>query len=340
MAITPRTILTSAAPATIAVISLYVFTALGTMAYKSGRDASHDHDFSQKMTVQTIVIPSSQDDNCREITDAYGADKREWTESAWITYAACFDYQKKSTRVISVASQGLKYYPHSETLYNLVGYHQIVLGEHEEAVNTLRTGISRVASPQSGVMANNLAWAGLWNSRSMPLDEARLLYRQSLALSPGSCETTHTALWVEYATVRNTTGQERAHALNRFQSLSQMYAPCMSRVQNADWNTLVEIIGATTIIDDIEQQKFGTSHTSAASVHATRLLLNNHRGATADQVCSDAMPLAETHQKCVASLQNNLQRMRDHQRVVRQRSEHPQRSYNHAKRTHCGGISR
>ncbi len=331
MAITPRTILTSAAPATIAVISLYVFTALGTMAYKAGRDASHDHDFNHsKRVVNTIVISSGDNPICSEVLDALGTDKRAWTESNWITYAACFDYQKESSRVISVASQGLRYYPQSETLYNLVGYHQIVTGQHEEAVKTLRRGMNN-ASSQNGIMANNLAWAGLWTPRSMPLDEARVLYRQSLALNPGSCETIHTGLWVEYATARNTNSIERVQALSNFQQLRQMYAPCMSRVHQADKNTLAEIVGASVIFDDIDQQQRGTSRVSTAAMHATKQLVVNHSSTSVDEFCAEAMPLAETHHKCVSLMQENVQRLEQHQRALRQHQ---------AKRTHCGGITR
>lgn len=339
MAITPRTILTSAAPATVAVISLYVFTALGTMAYKSSRDIQNDRDFRPPSRVVSTVHISGDGQQCSEITDAFGADKREWSERAWVTYAACFDQQQDSFRVVSTAKQGLKYYPQSETLYNLAGYHQIVLGQHEEAVKTLRMGMRNVSGFHSGVMPNNLAWAGMWTSRTMPLDEARTLYQQSLALSPDSCETIHTALWVEYASARNTTGVERLQAFNRFQGLRQMYAPCMSRVHNADWNTLIEIVGANTIINDVDRQQYGTSQTHAASVHATKMLLNNHRNASFDDICSEAMPLSETHQKCVTHLQENVEHLHHNRLMRNNRAEHS-RSPHRVKSTHCGGITR
>ncbi len=339
MAITPRTILTSAAPATVAVISLYVFTALGTMAYKSGRDIENDRDFRPSNQVVSTIHVSGDGQQCSEIPEAFGSDKREWSERAWVTYAVCFDYQKDSSMVVSTAKQGLKYYPQSEVLYNLAGYHQIVLGEHEEAVKTLRLGMRNVSGFQSGIMPNNLAWAGMWTSRTMPLDEARTLYQQSLALSPDSCETIHTALWVEYASTRNTTGVDRIQAFNRFQGLRQMYEPCMSRVDSADWNTLVEIVGATTIIKDIDQQQYGTNQTNVASVHATKMLLNNHRNASFDDICAEAMPLSETHQKCVTHLQNNVEHLH-HNRLIRHNRAERSHSPHHAKGTHCGGINR
>ncbi len=339
MAITPRTILTSAAPATVAVISLYVFTALGTMAYKSSRDVQNGVNFSPTNRVVSTIHISGDAGQCHEVTDAFGPDKREWSERAWVTYAVCFDYQQDSSRVISTAKQGLKYFPQSEALYNLTGYHQIVLGEHEEAVETLRLGMRNVSELQSGIMANNLAWAGLWTSRTMPLDEARTLYQQSLAISPNSCETLHTALWVEYASARNTTGIERLQALNRFQGLRQMYSPCMSRVHDADWNTLIEVVGATTIINDIDQQQYGTSQPHVASVHATKMLLNNHRNASFDDICSQAMPLSETHQKCVTHLQENVELLH-HNRLMRNNRVEDSRSHHRVKATNCGGLSR
>ncbi|MFU8804200.1 MAG: hypothetical protein ACNA8W_10355, partial [Bradymonadaceae bacterium] len=141
MAITPRTILTSAAPATVAVVSLYLFTALGTTAYKMTQEAQQSmHELESSAIVEVHQASSLyRVKACNDVIDVYGAQKHKWSESAWVLYAGCFDQRNDSRMVISAASHGLRFYPQSEVLYNLVGYHQIVLGDHDKAIQSLRT---------------------------------------------------------------------------------------------------------------------------------------------------------------------------------------------------------
>jgi hypothetical protein len=314
MAITPRTILTSAAPATVAVVSLYLFTAIGVSAFKCTKQATApvERSYSQIETMPTIQV--NRVGACNDVINVLGVDKQSWSETGWVMYVSCFDQCNDSRMVISAASHGLRYYPSSEVLYNLVGYHQIVLGEHEAAVHTLQTGMRNVARQQIGTMANNLSWASLWVPRSMRLEESRALYRQSLAIAPNSCETLHTGLWVEYAMSKRANGVEQFEALRAFGNLRDRYEPCLQRAENGDWNTLIEVVGAAVMFEYLD---FAADRSQRASdvhhptlVNVTKQFRANYRGASIDAICKEAMPLSETHHLCVDRVDTTAKHLR------------------------------
>ncbi|MFU8805588.1 MAG: hypothetical protein ACNA8W_17375, partial [Bradymonadaceae bacterium] len=166
------------------------------------------------------------------------------------------------------------------------------------------TGMRNVPRHRNGVMANNLAWAGLWESRLMRHSEARALYEQSLNISPNVCETLHTGLWVEYAIATRTNGVERFDALKRFNDLRDRYEPCLSRMESGEWNTLIEVVGASILFEEIDQEP------SVAMTQVSSELRQNYRGASIEVICKEAMPLAETHHLCVDKVQRTVARLR------------------------------
>ncbi len=305
MAITPRTILTSAAPATVAVVSLYFFTVLGTAAFTcltNTDDTSVDSTPVTQADDEKTVYYSNA---CDHVSERFGDDRSQWSEFAWINYTYCYDQKGLSNLAIQTAGQGLEHYPRSETLYNLKGYHQIVTEEHAEAIDTLRRGMESVSHHRNGVMSNNLAWAGLWEPRKMDLNEARTLYIHSLALSPNVCETLHTGLFVEYAIASQSQGLERFDALERFSELRNRYNRCLDRIEDGEWMTVVEIAGAAVLFDSIDNPD------NSDAVHplmrtATSALISDHGHASIDEVCQEAMPLADLHHQCVDAIKDSM----------------------------------
>jgi hypothetical protein len=300
MAITPRTIFSSPASATVATISLLAFSAVGTLAYKVAQDNSAPPE---------RLYTASSVESCDGIKGVLGEEKASWSENDWLVYASCFEQKNNSRMAATVAGQALRYYPASETLHNVKGYHEIVLGEHARAVETLERGLRSVGNPSSGVMENNLAWAGLWVPREMDRKRARTLYKRSLKRNANACETIHTGLWVEYATARESRGIEKYHALKNFFELRQRYEPCQRRINSGQWQTLVEVVGATVLFQDIDENMSAPRAVSAAHQaeydgtadvrRVTQELRENYRGASIDALCREAMPLASTHHLCV-----------------------------------------
>ncbi len=315
MAITPRTILTSAAPATVAVVSLYFFTVLGTAAFTSMTNQTSSQ---EGPVADQEVLPTSSE--CQHVADRFAADHEEWSEFAWVNYAYCFDRMENSEKTIAAAAKGLQFHPRSEILFNLKGYHEIVSGEHVEAIETLRTGHDRIQHHRSGVLANNLAWAGLWEPREMDLDEARSLYIESLALSPGVCESMHTGLFVEYAIANQATGLDRYDALKRFSQLRSSYNRCLDRISENDWDTIVEVVGAAVLFKDIDQAS------DSQRVHplmrtAVRAMDRYNGDVTADDVCREAMPLADFHNQCVRAVEDGIEANDRIERAHEERNE-------------------
>ena len=317
MAITPRTIFSSAAPATVAAVSLLAFTAVGTVAYMSSQDCP-------SMRQARVIHQPNATSACGNLRQALGADKSRWSEGDWIHYATCFEQNDNSKLASQAASQGLKYYPRSEPLFNVKGYHQIVLDKHEEAVGTLETGLERIGNPYSGVLENNLAWAALWAPREMPVDRMRTLYTNALDKEPNVCAYLHTGLWVEYAMARQSSGVERFEALRKFDNLRSRYEPCLNRLERGDWQTLVEITGAGAMFDDLEHSgdnpSAGASQVSGDELltRVAELLQERHDNVSVDSLCSEAMPISTTHQTCVEEM-NQAMAQAAH-REVRQRN--------------------
>ncbi len=293
MAITPRTILSSPAPATVAVVSLYLFTVVGTAAYTSLMKG--DCALSSSPPAATA---------CESAAVSQFGDQAEWSEFAWVQYAYCYDSLEDSRQAIRAADEGLQDYPTSQLLYNLKGYHQIVLGEHSDAIDTLREGMERVEHQQNGVMANNLAWAGLFEPRQMRLEEARELYLQSLARSPRVCESLHTGLFVEFAAASRTHGLDRYDALRRFTSLRSQYEGCLHRLERGDWMTTVEIVGAAAVFDDVDNPN--PENVSSLLQRSTRVLMTNFPEKSATEVCDEAMPMPDFYHQCVEAVQRGM----------------------------------
>lgn len=305
MAITPRTIFSSAAPATVAAVSLLAFTAVGTVAYMSMSPCSVD----KKETIHRVADANP----CSSVRKMQGENKAEWTEREWARYAFCFESVRDSKRAAQVAGQGLKYHGDSSILYSIRGYHEIVLDEHSQAVETLKTGLKRAHSP-NGVLENNLAWAGMWSPRDLELDRAKTLYRKALDKTSNSCAFLHTGLWVEYAAAQRSEGVERFEALRQFDELRSKYAGCTGRVANGDWKDTVEVTGAAVLFAEMDDNR--PKGTKPADDHATsgekllsrvaEKLNDDFPGVSVDAVCSEAMPLSSTHHLCRERLEPKL----------------------------------
>ncbi|MFW5968380.1 MAG: tetratricopeptide repeat protein [Persicimonas sp.] len=307
MAITPRTIFSSPVTATVATISLLAFSVVGALAYKAAQ---------QTTPKAAHVVEAPDRDSCDGIREALGADRAEWSETDWLVYGACFEQKNNSRVAAMVADEGLKHYPKSEALYNMKGYHQIVLGEHDKAVETLSEGLRQVGNPTNGVMENNLAWAGTWAPREMERERARSLYQRSLQRNASSCETMHTGLWVEYATAREERGVEKYQALKNFLNLRDRYEPCQDRAEDGDWQTLVEVVGAAVIIQDVEENLNAPHAVPAHDSNADRAeedleevtgeLREHYRGVSVDALCREAMPVENTHHDCVEEVSDTI----------------------------------
>lgn len=295
MAITPRTILTSAAPATVAVVSLYFFTVLGTAAFTSLSCPKAEE--QEAAPVQSVGLTEL----CGHVTARFGDDTTRWSEYAWVQATHCMDKLGEPQRAIEVASLGLSLYPQSEVLFNMKGYHQIVIGETGDAIQTLRRGMDAVTHQRSGIMSNNLAWAGLWEPRMMRLDEARTLYTQSLARSPHVCETIHTGLFVEFAYASQASGLERYDALQRFTALRNQYQRCLGRLDNGDWNTAIEIIGAAAVFNHVDTAN--SEQVQPLMRRAAQRVRTLRPHVSAEEVCQAAMPMADFHNHCVDAVE-------------------------------------
>ncbi|MEM1348531.1 MAG: hypothetical protein AAGI01_08260 [Myxococcota bacterium] len=291
MAITPRTILTNPASAALAAASLFAMTAAGMYAFSDCSSAYTPCGVS-KADYQPYTTP------CEPVRMALGHDKTAWSEFDWFQYSLCFDKHNDSRRVVEVTTQGLRYYPTSESLYNLKGYHQISMRKFEDAVHTLSEGMTKVGVPSSGTMANNLAWASLWVPRELELDRARTLYQQSMQHDSSVCETMHTGLWVEFAISKRTSGIERAQALRNLNDLSEDYKACEQRYRNGDWDAMIEVLGAAVIYEELDQQT-QTSDDASLLRDVAKELRKRYRGASIDALCRESIPLATAHHTCI-----------------------------------------
>lgn len=298
MAITAKTILTNPAAAALAVVSTLGMGAAFILLNST-----------PKCQESYSMIKIAQSSPCDTVRRSNGFDRAKWSEYDWFRYAQCFSNRNDSRRTIEVVTQGLKYHPRSEALFNVKGYHLIKTQKYSQAVETLQLGLRRVGRPTSGTIYNNLAWAGLWSPRDMTIKEARGLYTRALRIEPKVCETLHTGLMVEYAAAKRSTGFERVSALKRFGALNDRYTPCLKRYKNGSWHTITEVASAVAAADDINQmtgmQSFVAMDKSLGKrvVHTAR---RHYRSASVDAICRDAMPFANHHHTCVKSLQKHL----------------------------------
>ena len=154
----------------------------------------------------------------------------------------------------------------------------------------------------------------------MDLEEARDLYVRSLARSPGVCESIHTGLFVEYGIANQATGLDRSDALKRFSQLRSSYNRCLDRLSDNDWDTIVEVVGAAVLFKDIDQAS------DSQRVHplmrtAVRAMDRYDGEVTADEVCREAMPLADFHGKCVRSVEEAIEANERIERAHQERNE-------------------
>ena len=322
MAITPRTILTSAAPATVAVVSLYFFTVLGTAAFTCMTNSDDATDPVPDRSTYLNVSDTERSGPCTHVATQFGTQKSQWSEFAWSQYTQCYDQNQDSAGAINAADEGLKFHPRSEFLYNVKGYHLIRTGEHAEAIDTLREGMDRVVHNRNGIMANNLAWAGLWEPRQMRPDEARELYVQSLSQSTAVCETLHTGMFVEFSIAAKTQGLDRFDALKRFSQIRDRYTNCLDRIDDGDWDTVVEIVGAAVVFNNVDSADKTT--VQPLLKRATAKMKRDFNHASAEDVCSEAMPMAEFHHECVDAVNLSLRQNRAEARNHRERNQRVQ----------------
>ena len=303
MAITPRTVLTNPGTAAIAAASLFALTAAGMAMFTTCPNRAYN-----RAPCPTLDIAEEVMNPCDGALDQMPMQRAQWSEYNWFMYANCFAQLEDSERVITEASAGIEYYPTSEALFNLKGYHLIQLDRHTEAVETLKLGLRRIGQPQQGTLENNLAWAGLWVPRELDLYQARALYKNALNKGQNVCEVIHTGLWVEYAVAEQSQGIERARALRTFSDLRERYAPCQGRYDDGDRDQLLEVLSALIAFKDVDREL----NKDARTAHVTedcaskrlasdvaRKVHESYRGVSVDEVCRDAVPLATAHHTCV-----------------------------------------
>lgn len=319
MAITPRTIFTNPASAAVAAASLFALTAVGM--YSSSMCGG-----CPSQRVETVKV-AHEWSPCEDVRQSMAGDQSQWSEFEWYQYASCYERAEDSSRVIEVSSQGLNYYPASEALFNLKGYHQISLQKYEDAVNTLELGLRRVGSPSNGVMTNNLAWAGLWVPRDMELQRARALYKRSLSKDSNMCETIHTGLWVEYAISENTQGLERARSLRALGQLRDNYiqSGCTERYDDGNHEQLIEVMGAAVVFEDVDRDLRQNALLDTNDALESTMLMHNvarelrkrQRGASIDKLCTESIPVASAHHTCMELIDKAVTIERHNERFQR-----------------------
>lgn len=284
MAIAPRTIirnpallaLTTLAVTAVAGFGLWVMTPSGGCGY-----------------VVEEVVPTCH-------TVASSDDQSMWNESDFVEVVACFDATENHHRALSTARAGLLRYPSSESLLNLRGYHEIELEQYENAVDTLRNGLSRV-TPTNGVMENNLAWAGLWAPRKMDLYEARRLYVSSLSRDPSSCEAIHTGMWTEFAIASTGSEHVRRDAVGRYDALRARYNGCEQRMTSARPETVTEVVGTATMDFGLAAMP-GHSSTpdlrGALSLGREAIAAGREAGMSPAELCASATPFPYAQSLC------------------------------------------
>lgn len=304
MAITPRTVFTNPATAAVAAASLFAMTAAGVAMFSTC--PSRSYETPCVLTAEEVPV----DNPCDRMAQDRPSERAQWSEYDWFTHANCFARLERSDRVIEEATHGLRYYPASEALFNLKGYHLIHLGQHEEAVQTLKLGLSRIGQPVQGTLENNLAWSGLWVPRELDIHQARTLYKNALRKDRQVCEVIHTGLWVEYGIAKQSQGIERAKALRTFGELRERYTPCMTRYQSGDRDQVLEVLSAVVAMEDVDREfrqnaLLGLNASNnlgklAAGDHSvTRKVRHAEQGKSVQEICKDAVPLATAHHTCV-----------------------------------------
>lgn len=310
MAITPRTIFASAAPATLAIASLGFFTVLGTSAYQSLQSTRMQDPWG--LTVGS-TLGDPRLDQCAHLPAALGEPDERWGERAWIEYIECFRASGQGAMVIAMAQEGLRFHPGSTYMYVAASEEQRRQGDYDRALQTLQTGLGNVSDAKGqAVIANNLAWVGLSAPRAMRLEQARAAYSASLTSAPGVCETLHTGMWVEYAIAQDATGVDRFDALSRFSVLADEYTPCMTRQHQDPWFLTTEALGAAMLLEDVTpRQTVEDQALHPAMVQVAQSVQSHYRGTSLDALCKEAIPMAHLHHRCVDQLSRALEQATD-----------------------------
>lgn len=292
MAIAPRTVIRNPA--------LLALTSLAATAVAAGGLFIMAFSCSKAPTHHTVYeMPT-----CNYVADSQ--DQAAWSEYDYVNVVSCFDDQNDHVSALNTARAGLQHYPSSEVLWNLRGYQEIELQDYEAAVATLRTGLTRV-TPTNGVMENNLAWAGLWASRTMDLREARRHYTASLERDPSSCEALHTGLWTEYAVAVSKSDTERKDAMKRYDALRVRYSGCEQRLDPNNLNTVEEVLGAATIDFEMSRLDAGARGpqvwaAARSSANLARQALNTASSAGVQDVealCAASTPVPSAQHACM-----------------------------------------
>ncbi len=321
MAITPRTIFTNPGTAAVAAASLFAMTAAGMAMFMSCPSQST----YEAPCDYAVDVYEVSDSPCDLMSQDLPVERANWSEYNWFQYANCFAGLNDSERVITEAGNGIKYYPTSEALFNLKGYHLIKLKRHSEAVDTLELGLRRIGTPQQGTMENNLAWAGMWVPRDLDLYKARVLYKSALDKGSDVCEVIHTGVWVEYGIAKQSQGLERAQALRAFGDLRERYAPCQGRYDDGDRDQLMEVLSAVIAFEDVDRELRANAllgqdpgvGTRQLALDVAREVRATSRGTSIDEICREAVPLATAHHTCMDMVQEIVKPQRRHRTVLR-----------------------
>ena len=249
MAVTPRSFLRS--PALIIALFISAGMALVGATLFLSVFCSATKQAPKVVKVEIDPLSSLRGGGCDHLLRENGSVLSAWAHDDWVNLAACFEQQQDHRPAAQSAAQGLTYYPASERLHNVRGYNLIVLEEYEEAVTHLRVALQAV-TPTDGVLENDLAWAGLFASDRMTLSEARRHIDNSLSRG-ASCESYHTAMWVQYALASRSSGTARDNAISAYTQLRASYEPCTSRVDRGDQITGFEVAGAGILDGEIHK---------------------------------------------------------------------------------------
>ena len=257
MAITPRSLLRSPLVLFLALASLGAVALGGVALLSLGCPTQRMPDcerFRQAPTPQPDVFGALRHGPCRSLLQAYPASLDRWQQGNWEALLVCLDQQGDSRSVIRVADLGLEYFPKAESIYNLKAYHEMELRNFSAAVHTLQTGLAEVGTPSNGILENNLAWAGLWDSEQVDLLRARELYQSSLRRDPTSCEAIHTGMWVEYGIAANFPSAMRDGAVDNYRELRNDYGRCTgNRLEYGEDDVILEVMGAGVLDHEMKR---------------------------------------------------------------------------------------
>lgn len=257
MAITPRSIVQSPLVLFLTLASLGALALGGAMLFTIGcptQQVSPCQFARHAATPQPDLFGALRSGPCGNLLNVFPASLDRWEQGYWEAVVACLDRQGDSQNLIRVADRALQRFPKAEALYNVKGFHELELRRYSDAVTTLETGLEQVGNPSNGILENNLAWAGLWESKRVDPLRARELYQSSLRRDPTSCEAIHTGLWVEYSVASSFPSGMSETAHQNYRELRNDYARCTSnRLEYGADDVIVEVLGAGVLDYEMER---------------------------------------------------------------------------------------